>query len=160
MNDFKSYFYGQSPDWTPDLQYGIIEDVETGEGIPLADNVSALIPFCAYSYYPPYKHKFGVESTAKLNEVYPFVQLVHDDGTFINAKGENVFLPSNTIKDQKRLINIAFQHIQGPANDWQIIGKQNQDKIYQLCQNKAEEKLLENPGDVAVHPHDPDYESD
>jgi hypothetical protein len=159
--NFKDYVRGIAPQWTPDEKYKILEDVETGKGLSIRTrgrSVLAMIPFCVYSYISRYKHRFGISDTPELKEVYPFVTLIYDNGDFVDPKTEEIILPSHIIKDDRRLLDVAFRHINSKFNHYKWLTRLDQDKVYLLCQDKAEEDLRDNPGDVELHPHDPDYD--
>lgn len=160
METFQDYFKGKSPDWIPDAEYRVMEDVEAGNGIPVRSGtqaVFALIPFCVYAYLPSAKSTFGVEEV-ELQEVYPFVSLVYQNGDAVDKRAENAVLPSHIIKDQKRLVDAAFRHIKSEINGFNLLQQPIQQQIKKICWNKAEQDLRDNPGDVELHPHDPDYD--
>ncbi len=163
MGDFKDYINGTSPEWSPDLEYGVMEDIETGHGISVRQTkpgqrpVFAMIPFCVYAYMPSHKHRWGTE-TSELHDVYPFVELLYENGDPVDPRTANINLPSHIIKDKNKLVSIAFNHFKSNLNHFYMLSKPQQEEMKQRCQNKVETYLRDHPEDPELHPHDPEYD--
>jgi hypothetical protein len=156
--NFKDYLQGTTPNWHPDTELHVLEDIETGQGIkvisPEGKVAYLFIPFAVVAFKPAHKSRWGVED-AQIVDVYPFAQ--YEDGTFPGEPA--ITLPLALMRDQKRLSQVALQHYNGPHNMYRVLKNSAPavaDKIMQLSQAAAENWL--NNDDVQIHPHDPEYD--
>lgn len=132
--------------FVPDREYFVMEDVDT-DGILLPSikkakkEIFIFIPFCVIGYIPRYQDIFGVHGP-ELKEVHPFAQFAEN----VIPRDPQIVLPMNL--DPKRKVQVAFNHIRGKYNHYNLLKDEDRHELDQICWDAAQEYLREHPGEI------------